>query len=490
MKAMVINFTNYFSQPAAKVIHRPILNSMPMVSSPLQSSRLSSSYNALYQKFLREFRSTPEAVGTVNLLVTDILGDRPIFTKVDGTPLGRNKLLEAKRFWRNNRMKSSLQGALFDTIITGDGYCWKGSLPNEKRLQIAKEFALAMGFKNKLSVKQRNELMIKASQDEDLRKVRKFDYVPSTTVNINSNALDVTGYTQRSNGLTAIFKPEEIIHIKWMDIDGKVNGFSPFEALSREIVLLWFVKHNMIAYMENGGSPGKLLTMEDTMPGSDTYNKFVEEMRSFKDVRNRHGFSIGTGKINIQDLESDIKDLEYKDLALYNTSVFALAYNIPVSRLPFLLGSAATKGDAGGMAEQGYWNMISEKQDMVEDLLNSQLFEDMGWTIHFNRKYKQDEIREAQTFSMNADTVMKVQSLLKAKNKSLSETYIAQMLNIPMEEINELTPEEQQSQLERTGLMNQNLLDNMSVNKEPDNRKKADTKRNSANANINKSAGV
>jgi len=42
----------------------------------------------------------------------------------------------------------------------------------------------------------------------------------------------------------------------------------------------------------------------------------------------------------------------------------------------------------------------------------------------------------------------------------------------------------------RTGLMNQNVLSNNSVNKEPDNRKKAATKRNVANASASKGMSV
>jgi hypothetical protein len=164
------------------------------------------------------------------------------------------------------------------------------------------------------------------------------------------------------------------------------------------------------------------------------------------------------------------------------------AFGIPVSRVPFLIGRAATGGDSGGMAEAGYQSMISEKQDEIEDLMNYQLFEELGWHMHLPRHYKQDEVREAQTFSMNADTVSKLQSIYRLQKKKLSVNKINELLDISDDDLEEMTEDELISDM--PGLRNQNLLDNMSVNKEPDNRKRADTKRNVANSKVNKGLNV
>ena len=440
----------------------------------------------MYHKFWRQFRQSPELIAVINIIATDILGDRPSFVDTDGSPLGRNKMLEAQRFWRSNRMKETLKAINYDMLVTGDGYGWIGKLSKAKRDKVVKEmpglFADGLRFKDRLQ--------LKAMLDEDLKLPKSFDYVASSTMQIQSSSFDIISYIQRANGIEVEFDPDEIVHYRWMTVDGKVEGFSPVEALVKELALLWFVKGNMVAYMENGGSPGKLFTVVNSEPGQPAFDRFVEQLEAFKDTHNRHGNYVGSGEIKVDDLDLKPKDLEYEQLALYVTSCIAFAFGIPVTRIPFLIGSAASGGDSGGMAESGYWNMISEKQDLNEDLFNGQVGDKLGWNIKFNRKYKQDEIREAQAFSMNTDSVTKMQSILMQAKKKLTPDKIRELLNLKDDDIEEMTQAELMTPMQQTGMMNQNLLDNNSVNKEPDNRKRADTKRNVANSSSNKGMSV
>jgi len=471
----------------SRPLHKPVLNQVPL-SSNNSSSRFGG-YNNLANRFWTYYKTTSEFVAIANILKTDIIGDRPTFVSPDGKALGRNKRLEAERRWRNDRMKETCGAIVIDTVVTGDGYGFISKLSTAERMTAAKEIAKAIKFKYSMK-EDLNSLAIKISQDEDMKKPRGFDYIAASTVSPETDNYDVLGYTQNSNGITTRFTTDEVIHFRWSTQDGKINGFTPTESLVKELALIWFVKGNMTAYMQNGGSPGKLFIMKNNDVGTPAYDRFVDQMRSFKDVNNRHGSFIGTGDIDVKDLDLNPKDLEYENLALYVTSCLAFAFGIPVTRIPFLIGKSATSGDSGGMAESGYWNMISEKQDMFEDLLNSQYFEKFGYNIRLNRKYKQDEVREAQVLSMKTSTFVQINTELAKKGKRLSMDYISQMLGIPLDSMEDMPKEEMQSQAEKTGLLNQNLLDNMSINKEPDNRKKADTKRNIANQKDNKTASV
>lgn len=490
---MVLPISTAFSRAPTSKVHRPLLNSIPLVSTP--TTDRFGAYNTLYNKFWRQYKQTPELVAVTNIIATDILGDRPVFVDPKtGGPLGRNKFYEAESFWRDQRCKESLKAIVYDLLTTGDGYGWEGKLNNTEQVRIAKELASKLGNKFSWSLKDKSEF-IKKAIDEDLKKPKTFDYVASSTMQILSNEYDVIEYVQHANGLTNRFKPDEIIHFRWQTMDGKIEGFSPVESLFKEIFMLWASKANMQAFFENGGSPGKLFTMEDTQPGTDAYERFFEQLTASKDVANRHKNWLGTGKINVQDLDAQIKDMEYKDLMLYITSVIAFSFNIPVSRIPFLLGSSATNGDSGGMAEQGYWNMISERQDMIEDLMNSQLFSKLGFHMKLPRKYKQDSIREAQAANMNQDTVTKLQSIYRQISKRIKVNKLNEMVSgggftVTEEDLEDIPQEELMGPMEKTGLMNQNLLDNMSTEKEPDNRKRADTKRNVANDSANKGMGV
>ena len=485
---MVIPVSNIFKrvEGVAGRPHRPVLNEVPVVSAPTPTRF--GGFNTLYQRFWKWYKRSPELVAVINLITTDIIGDRPSFVGTDGMPLGRNKNIQSTKFWREQRIKETLKGILFDLFVTGDAYGFMGFLDSVKRAEAVKELSLAVGFQGGLSVKE--QILLRKAMDEDLRKPKTFDYVASSTMQINVDNFDVQGYTQFANGINQHFTTEEIIHFRLQTMDGKVHGFSPVEALGKELALLWFVKGNMVSFMENGGSPGKLFILEEAEPGQPAFDRFQEQLQSMKDVRNRHGNWLGSGKMSVEDLDLNPKDMEYKDLALYVTSCLAFAFNIPVTRIPFLIGGASSSGDSGGMAESGYWNMISEKQDMIEDLMNMQLFEKLGFHIQLPRKYKQDEVREAQTYSQNSDTVQKIQTILRNQKMKLSDEKIRDLLNLRPDDIEEMTEEELMGDMERTGLMNQNMLDNQSMNKEPDNRKRADTKRNVANTPGAKAASV
>ena len=484
---MVLPIGKYFASPVTNNRKRPLLNSVPYISST-QASRLGS-FNQQYATFWRKFKNSPELYGIINILVTDIIGDRPTFTDPEGRPLGRNKRLKAQRFWRSNRVKETLKAILFDMFITGDGYGWKMKASSQDRIDAVKE-ALRK-YKLKLKELDYTKLFIKAIQDEDLKKPKSFDYIPSSTVKIESDHYDILGYTQVSNGLTERFNTEEVIHFRLNTIDGNVQGFSPVQSLIKELALLYFVKGNMLAYMENGGKPDLMFTLENAQPNSDAFNNFKQQLLSFKQLENTHGNLLGTGKTDVKDLSfGRAKDLEYQNLALWTMSGMLFAFGIPVTRVPFLIGKAATGGDSGGMAEAGYQAMISEKQDEIEDLMNYQLFEELGFIMHLPRHYKQDEVREAQTFSMNADTVTKLQSIYRSQGKKIKVDKINEILDISDDDLEELPKEEMMMAMNPTGLMNQNMLSNNQVNKEPDNLKRADTKRNVANQKDNKGLSV
>jgi hypothetical protein len=229
--------------------------------------------------------------------------------------------------------------------------------------------------------------------------------------------------------------------------------------------------------------------MENSQPNTNSFLNFQQQLINFKQLENSHGHLLGTGKVNVQDLSfGKDRDMEYQNLALWTMSGLLFAFGIPISRVPFLIGKAASGGDSGGLAEAGYQSMISEKQDEVEDLMNFQYFESFGYHIKLPRHYKQDEVREAQTFSMNADTVSKLQTIYGQAQKKLSVSKLNELLNVSDEDLEDFSVEDQM--MNSPEMRNQNMLDNQSLEKEPDNRKRADTKRNVANASANKGASV
>jgi len=479
-------FTTLPNQPSVQ--RRPLFTSIPYSSGTHPSTYGPRNFH--YSRYWRDFRRNPELMSPITIMITDIMGDKPIFVAPDGKKLGRNKMLEADKFWQLNRGKETVSGCLYDMFTTGDGYIWKGSPTKDQVNDISKEIIDRYAAVRKLSSKERDNLYIKTIQDEDLKKPKIFDYIASSTVSIESTPQEIIGYIQRSNGLEINFNPKEVIHFRFMTIDGKVEGFSPVEALFAEIALLWLVKGNMIAVMENGGAPDQVYILPKEIAGSKNHDLLVDTLTKYKSVRQRHGGMVFTGEVNIEKVGSDVKDLEYQELALYITSNIAYSFQIPVTRIPYLIGKAASGGDSGGLAEKGYWTRISEIQDMIENLLNNQMFDKLGWAIRFNRSYKQDEVREAQVFNMNIDSVQKAESMLHAHKKRFKVEKIVEILDVSPNDLEEIPEDELLTPLEKSGMMGQNMLNNNNINKEPDNRKRADTKKNVANQKGVESAGA
>ena len=468
--------------------HRPLINQFP-VNSISHPSRLGTAQFDL-KKFWHYFRKNPELMSPIWLKINDIAGDRPHWVSNDGLeqPLGRNTEKKAKKFWVENRGKETIKAFLFDRYVTGNGYIWVGKPTLEERMNAVKEIMAA--FKSRLSIKEYNKALLLKSQDEDLKLPKKFDYVASSSVQIEFDNYEILQYVQQVSGIRKNFTPKEIIHSRLMTIDGQVVGFTPIESLWAEISLLWLVKGNMIAVMENGGSPDTAVVMENEIAGGPNHKYLVDVLTKYKSVSQRHGMLVLTGKANFEKIGSEVSDLQYKELALYITSQIAYALHMPVTRIPYLIGSSATNGDSGGLSESGYWKSCSEEQDEIEDLLNTQLFGPLGWWIRFPRGYKQDEVRESQTNSMNADTITKYQSIGREYKKKPTLTKVNQLINFKDDDWEDIPEDELLDPLEKTGLMNQNMLSTLNTEKEPDNRKRADTKKNVANQKGAEEAGV
>jgi hypothetical protein len=234
-------------------------------------------------------------------------------------------------------------------------------------------------------------------------------------------------------------------------------------SLAPELILLWFIKENMLAYMRNQGLPRKVFSLVEEMANSANHQFLIQQLETYGAVQNRHGNLVLAGKIDVLDLEEKLRDMEYEDLALYITSNIAYALQIPVSRIPYMIGKAQSAGDAGGLAESGYWSMIEADRRKIENLLNTQLFKEFGVTVRFKKATRVENLREVQAWSMKADAVTKVDSVLAKFGKKLSEDKLLELMELQPDEIKDASPEDMMMQ--QTGLRNQNMLNNQDLAK-------------------------
>ncbi len=468
------------SSTGPSVVHRPLLNQIP--TNYRNNTTLGvSSLLTQKQKFWRWFKSRPELNAPVAIRVDDTIGQVEFF-KPDGSPLGRNKRLEAENFWRDNQFYERLKSVQYDRLVTGSGFLWMGKLDVDQLREVIESYCDNIWLRGINMREVATDLFVRTLSDEDVRTTRKVDYVASSTMQIEYDDFTVKRYVQWFNAKQAVFTPEEIIHIPLHIMDGKVDGFSSVESLGHELVLIWAIKENMLSYFRNGGSPSKAWILPEEFQGSDNFEWLNQQLMNQGQLENRHGNMVLAGKVEIENLEGDIKDMDYEKLALWCASNIAYALRIPVSRIPYLVGSASSKGDAGGLAESGYWSMIESDQRTIEMHLNQQLFIPMGFMIKFKKQYKLDDVREAQTLQLKVDAVTKMNELLHSMSKELTPGKVSQFLDLAP---NDITDFDKMEEFEMTAKMNGQIANNEVMpdqNKQDRNEKrKQDSQANNAN---------
>ena len=125
--------------------------------------------------------------------------------------------------------------------------------------------------------------------------------------------------------------------------------------------------------------------------------------------------------VTVHKMGADLKDMEYRELAMFVISEYALALGLPTSRIPFLMtgsGGPSNKGELSGNSEDSYQSAINSRRMNWENAWNK-VFRRAGFTFKFRRDNLQDDIRETQASMQRAEYVSKVQSSLYKSGKQL-----------------------------------------------------------------------
>jgi len=429
-----------------------------------------------YKTYMKWARKSPQLMGFLNIISADILSDKILFEPLNKNDSGRNKVMRAENFWKFNQGRDIAEETIYDMLLNGVGYNWVGKLDEGELKEFCRK-SVAMIYEGK-------ELEFKSKQMYEGVKpliVRKLRFLPASTVSIRNDEYEIKEFIQKVGVHTKIFAPEEIIMYKFMPLDGKVYPFPPMEALLSEVYLLHLISQNYVSFFENGGSPDKVFVLPKELAGSNNHKYLIETLKKYKKIQNKHGNLVFTGDIKIEDLQQVESKMENKDLGLYLVGVLAMMYGVPAGRIPFLIGKAANLGDAGGLADSGYWRKISVWQSKIEEALNMGVFNPyFGVNIKFARGYKQDEVRETQV------TMQKTQVAEQRIRMGLWTVEEAgRFLGIDSEVVEEAQKELEERQKKEMDLnskmLNKNLNSNSNVINEPDKNlknKKKQTKQN------------
>jgi hypothetical protein len=375
----------------------PFLNTLFLNN---QSVFVTSGEEHQYKNFMKWARRSPQLIGFLNVIATDILSDQISFTPLEGTGgSGKNRVRRAKEFYAANNGLDLMEQTLYDLFITGIGYNWVGKVEKsqmrELSLHIAKELYGGSGVRE-IQLRA-DEIYEKAANGEVSSLAKKWRHIPSSTVTMKTNPHGIDWYMQTVGVWRKTFEPEEVIKLALIPLDGKPYPYPPMESLITEVYLLWLISQGYVSYFENGGHPDKVFILPKEIANSKNHKYMVEVLQKYKKIQNKHGNLVFTGDLKIEDLMNMETQMEHKDLALYIVGVLAMMYGIPAGRIPFLIGKAANNGDAGGLADSGYWRKISVWQSKLEAGYNYALWNPyFGVDMKFARGYMQDEVRETQ----------------------------------------------------------------------------------------------
>lgn len=438
-----------------------------------------------YTSMINWLKQTPELIAVFNVIIEDLLSDG---YKIKG---GRNRVVSAEKFLRKNNFKSRIYELLFDALPTGDGYWLKRKLVDSdiksKINKICKRAYSKYGMEYKGAIGEGIFDELK-SEDEDMLKTREIITVPSNTLKIHYDKHgNVEKFTQRVDGYneTVDFKPEEIAHFKLMPQAGKVYSFTPLASLVTELGILRSIKTVASSEFTSGGSPRMAITLPNANPESPQFKRMKAALEEYKDLTNRGRIMLIGGEgsdIKTTVFESMVLSPEFKELALWVTQIIVALWGIPSSRIPNL-ASAGIKTAGEGSSDEGYYRKIAHLQDLLEDLINTQILDEFDVELIFNRSYKQDEIREAQAVMFKVDILTKKQTLLSPYGIKMKKEVILNELGLKEDDTEEGSSMEATMQIQNENMPpeakpgdRQGFVKNNDINKSPD-KAKSDQKK-------------
>lgn len=413
--------------PTVETKDRPAINSAFIPMPDLEEPRTLD-----LKKLIWWIKRTPECIGIIKRIATDIVTTIS-FNSVKSPTTGRpgTKLLQqnedrASSFFRQNLARNKIMAWVTDSIMTGDGYLWMGKITDTMIKETATKYYKEMNIEMK-------EIEVKDFFDEDFNRMNRIEVLPSSMTFIKHDDNKIHKYIQKtasSPGKDMEFLPSDIIHAKFMELDGKVYGFSPMVASFISILTINGIQDYGYNFFANGVKADRAWMFQGAV-SQDYLDKFEEVLKKYKSMRNSHSDLViaGADKITSERLNEITEEMEYRKLAIHSVGRLAFAFNMPADTLSSILG-VDVKGTAMGsdIEDAGYNRNIEQMQLYYEDLLNTQLWlPEFKVEMRFQRNYRQDQIKYVQYLTQ-------AQSALDWFFKHeypVSDEYSHEMLQIP-----------------------------------------------------------
>lgn len=350
---------------------------------------------------------TPELSGMLWDIAEDIVGKHDFVPMPGSRGNGRNRVINAKQWTRYSEFSDQLLAEVFDALATGEGYSYLGA----NAVQIQKQIARITS----LTVKDR--LIDEAVFNPHFRSISS-----KTMTNLHDES-KLTGYKQVIHGNETRFSPEEIIHIYFKRMAGKIDGFSPVSTIPLQLELLWLLWSNQYDLQAKGNMPDMVVVAEEIRSNTPALKEVESKLRKYNmPGQAKHGTTLlYGGKYTFEKMERDT-GLQFEDVGKAITSVIAGIFRYPKHRLGVKTKESASDKDGQGNADRDYWDMISKYQDKLSYIFDSQLFEPFfGVNLVFDKSYKHDTVVEGNAMQLRLGNVQKLNSLLMRHGERLTK---------------------------------------------------------------------
>ncbi len=359
-------------------------------------------------------KETPELVSMLDTAVTDHFGGPTDFFDTNGRTLGTTKQKQVQTFWADQDVQGdAFYGQGFDMFVDGSSFGWHVSAGNLLTIKQKEAIAKLKTF----------DAGIGRFADEQSSMPRAMSYLAASTTTIKHDEFGEIYYVQEAGGKKVKWETDQIVHIKLMEINGEMRGFSSIKALIKEIAIMYMLKENIIAKLQNGGSADNIIGIKGANGVSRArFNRLQTALESFSHLKKSHGNMPIDAEVTVHPLGVGLKDMEYRELAMFVISEFSLALGMPTSRVPFLMtgsGGSSNKGELSGNSEDSYQTKINARRTKWENAWNK-VFRKGGFTFKFRRDNLQDDVRETQASQQRATYVMATQTSLKMAGKQLT----------------------------------------------------------------------
>ena len=389
------------------------------------------------KKTIMDFvKRSPEALGITRAIAMDIvtkLDFRSIIQQGKGRPSPEAHLkaeTNAIGFAKRHQAKDTLMKSVMDMLITGELFDWIDEdfieKTKELKIEILKEIPefkeLTEEKIREIISKQEEDSILEKKQfiDEDPEEMKKMVHVPSTTVSIRANA-DGTGVEAfRQDTYTRVreWKPSQIIHGKFMDLDGKINGYTPMEAAIPLIKTLGLITDYHGKFFDSGGTPDLIFIFKQMGGNEPALAKWQQVIDEWGQTKRRGHLVIGGEDFALERANEMNKDMEFRKLAIFYVGRMAFSFGMPLEKFQAILGSEVKSST--GSSELGnadYMRNISDIQDYLENLFNTQFWNPFFKVdMKFTRGFLQDKVRQYQVDTQKVAVIKGMMGIIKKEN--------------------------------------------------------------------------